>query len=112
MSYWQFLALFLVIPFSVLLVWCWRWLNLRFASYLGSLVVIALIFTIPFDNYAISQGIWGFNPQRFSGITFFKIPLEEYFFYLLWIAGASLLTLGCWHWFKLDLHEKESPDVG
>ncbi|MEI6045606.1 MAG: lycopene cyclase domain-containing protein [Chloroflexota bacterium] len=111
MSYWQFLAFFLVLPLSGLLWWARHWLNRRFLIHLVYLVVISLIFTIPMDNFAISQGIWSFNLERTWRVTMFRIPVEEYFFYVLWIAMSSLLTLICWHGFGLSYTEGQSEDA-
>lgn len=110
MHYWQFLILFLGLPLVGLLGLARRWLNRDFLAYLGLLVLIALIFTVPLDNFAINEGIWSFNPQRFSGLTFLKIPLEEYLFYLLWIALTSVLTLLCWHGLGLEKIPAEDED--
>ncbi len=111
MSYWQFLILFLALPMVGLLVLCWRWLTRRFWLYLILLIIIALIFTIPMDNYAINQGIWKFNPEKIWQIHLFTIPLEEYFFYLLWIMDTSLLALFCWHRLGPAMAQREDdPD--
>lgn len=110
MVYWHFVALFLAIPVAALGYLVRRWINREFVLYLVVLVAIAMVFTVPMDNYAINEGIWWFNPELNWGISFFKIPLEEYFFYVLWIAGTALLALGCWHWFGLDRPEEDGEN--
>ena len=55
---------------------------------LPSLIFIAL-FYIAFDIYFTKLGIWGFNPQYHSSLVFFKLPIEEWLFFVI-IPYASL----------------------
>lgn len=53
-----------------------------------SLLVVAL-FYIAFDIYFTKLGVWGFNPQYHSAILFFKLPIEEWLFFII-IPYASI----------------------
>lgn len=102
MSYFSFLGLFLVIPIAILL-----WLTgqdrqqgrqrpAQLASapaWLALLlhVIIAVVYTTPWDNYLVATGVWWYDPNLVSGVTLGWVPLEEYLFFVL----QPLLT-GLW----------------
>lgn len=46
---------------------------------------------IPWDIYFTAQGIWGFNELFISGIKLFKLPLEEWLFFIC-IPYACIFT--------------------
>jgi lycopene cyclase domain-containing protein len=52
--------------------------------------VIALVYTVPWDNYLIAKGVWGYGDGRVL-LRIWNAPLEEYLF----IAVQPLLT-GLW----------------
>ncbi len=58
---------------------------------LAGLVVVAMLYTIPWDNHLIAQGVWSYDPSRVSGITLGQIPLEEILFFPL-----QTLLVGLW----------------
>jgi lycopene cyclase domain-containing protein len=53
-----------------------------------SLLIIAM-FYIAFDIYFAKLGVWGFNPHYHSTIVFFKLPIEEWLFFII-IPYASI----------------------
>ena len=53
-----------------------------------SVVVIALVY-IAFDIYFTKLGVWGFNPRYHSSIVLYKLPLEEWLFFIV-IPYASI----------------------
>ena len=55
---------------------------------LPSIVVIA-VFYIAFDIYFTKLGVWGFNARYHSSIVFFRLPLEEWLFFII-IPYASI----------------------
>ncbi|HXV42708.1 MAG TPA: lycopene cyclase domain-containing protein [Anaerolineae bacterium] len=104
MTYFGFLLRFLVIPILILLWLTWRdrgrgmhgfttpgsriaWITL------GSLILIALVYTTPWDNYLVATGVWGYNPALVTGITLGWVPLEEYLFFILQPIMTGLWTL-------------------
>ena len=58
---------------------------------LGSLVLVAVVYTAPWDNHLIAEGVWSYDPSRISGVTFGWIPLEEMLFFPL-----QTLLIGLW----------------
>ncbi len=65
-------------------------------------IVIALVYTTPWDNYLVATGVWAYNPDLVTGIVIGWVPIEEYTFFVLQpiMAGlwlflmARLLPLG------------------
>ncbi|MCS7248833.1 MAG: lycopene cyclase domain-containing protein [Anaerolineales bacterium] len=56
--------------------------------------IIAVIYTTPWDNYLVANGVWFYNPALVSGILLGYVPLEEYLFFVL-----ETLLAGLWWWF-------------
>jgi lycopene beta-cyclase len=101
MTYAGYLALFLGLPLLVLL-----WLALHdwrrgaFSSPLGWLalgvhVIVAVLYTTPWDNYLVASDVWWYEPQRVTGIVLGWVPIEEYVFFVLQtlMTGTWLLWL-------------------
>ena len=61
----------------------------------GLHMLIALLYTTPWDNYLVATGVWWYDPQLVAGYTLGWVPVEEYFFFLLQTAltGFWLLLL-------------------
>jgi lycopene cyclase domain-containing protein len=102
MTYFGFLAIFLGIPLVILTLLTWidyrhgRALPASIAGWspLGAIwlhVLLALIYTTPWDNYLVATGVWYYNPALVTGITLGWVPVEEYTFFIL----QTLLT-GLW----------------
>ena len=102
MTYFGFLSIFLLIPLVVLLFLTWR--DNRQGRRLppeldtwpawGAVllhVVIAVIYTTPWDNYLVATGVWYYPAERVVGLNLGYVPIEEYTFFVL----QSLLT-GTW----------------
>lgn len=103
MTYFGFLLLFLVIPIIVFGLLAWRrnkplspalrgWSAGRV---LAALVLIALTYTTPWDNYLVATRVWWYNPALVTGITLGWVPIEEYTFFVLQpiLVGLWLLLL-------------------
>jgi len=101
MTYLGFLLRFLVIPILLLLFVNWRERD-KYASgfddariWRGILlhIIIAVIYTTPWDNYLVATGVWYYDPDLVTGIVFGYVPLEEYTFFVL-----ETLMIGLWWW--------------
>ena len=105
MTYFGFLLRFLVIPIFVFLAIRY-WDNKRNkqiqgfrngrAVWIGIAihVLLAVVYTTPWDNYLVATGVWYYNPELVSGVVLGYVPIEEYTFFVL----ESILA-GLWWWF-------------
>jgi lycopene cyclase domain-containing protein len=106
MTYFGFLAQFLVIP--ILLLAVLTWYDLRRGLALPSAlsgwpawkvvlghILVALIYTTPWDNYLVATGVWTYHPQLVTGLLLGWVPIEEYTFFVLQpiLTGLWLLFL-------------------
>lgn len=106
-SYFGFLLRFLVVPIVALagLLW-WEgrrgrepagaWRGWPIGSAIGLHVLIALVYTTPWDNYLVATNVWWYDPALVTGITLGWVPLEEYAFFVL-----QPILAGVWLWFLL-----------
>ena len=101
MTYFGFLLRFLVVPILVLLVVHFtdiknRRENPRFKAgrlfwiAVGIHILLALLYTTPWDNYLVATGVWYYNPQLVSGVVLGYVPIEEYTFFVLETLFAGL----------------------
>lgn len=105
MTYFGFLLRFLVLPIFVFLTITW-WDNKNNrptpgfqngrAVWIGILVhvILAVVYTTPWDNYLVATGVWYYNPDLVTGIVFGYVPIEEYTFFVL-----ETVLSGLWWWF-------------
>ncbi|MBN1995547.1 MAG: lycopene cyclase domain-containing protein [Anaerolineae bacterium] len=106
MSYFTFLALFLLIPLAVLGGLTWRdrqrgitlpheWQSYPAWIVLLAHVVVAVVYTTPWDNYLVATAVWWYNPTLVTGVTLGWVPIEEYIFFVLqtFLAGLWWLYL-------------------
>ncbi len=106
MTYFGFLLRFVGIPIVLLLAVAWwdrRQGRARLASLRGWPVwagillhmVVALVYTTPWDNYLVATGVWWYDPALVTGITLGWVPIEEYTFFVVQplLAGLWLLFL-------------------
>lgn len=106
MTYFGFLFRFVGIPILLLLLvalWDRRRGRKRLASlrawpvWAGILLhmVVALVYTTPWDNYLVATGVWWYDPALVTGITLGWVPIEEYTFFVVQpvLAGLWLLFL-------------------
>lgn len=59
-----------------------------------AVILIAVAYTTPWDNYLVSRGIWGYGEGRILG-TIGYVPVEEYLFFVLqpFLTGLWLFLL-------------------
>ncbi|NNE46499.1 MAG: lycopene cyclase domain-containing protein [Rhodothermales bacterium] len=112
MTYFTFLVVVLLPPILVLGTMVYR---VRGGLNLGSalravvfLVVIAVVYTTPWDNYLIYRGVWSYGEDRVLGVIGF-VPVEEYGFMALQALMTGLITL--WMYRGVDRTEAVSRPV-
>ncbi len=105
MTYFNFLLRFLVIPIFVFLAIIW-WDNKNDKPTfgfqngravwmaIGIHVLLAVVYTTPWDNYLVATGVWYYNPALVTGIVFGYVPIEEYTFFVV-----ETILSGLWWWF-------------
>lgn len=88
MEYTIWLALCAGIP--LLFLWLvFRDILKRYSSSIITLLLLSLLVHIPWDIYAVQQGIWTFPYKTNLGIMVFNLPIEE----LLYTAAAPLIAI-------------------
>lgn len=101
MTYPLFLLIYLVIPILILGVWLrreWRtqwWLRAALFT-----IIIALVYTTPWDNYLVATQVWYYDATRVWNIILGWVPLEEYMFFVLQTILTGLLVAGLLKWEK------------
>ena len=111
MTYFGFLSRFILLPVLLLAgLTIWRasrrsnqaenWRAIPLWKTLTLFVLIAVIYTTPWDNYLVANRVWWYDPRLVTGITFGWVPAEEYTFFIL----QTILT-GLWLnlWMHSDL---------
>lgn len=92
MTYLQFHLIF-NLPVILFLLWLnrklmrpahWKWIAV--------ICVVVVVFTFPWDSWAVSEGIWGFTEGRVAAFIG-NLPVEEVSFFLLETFVASLLLI-------------------
>jgi lycopene beta-cyclase len=104
MTYFGFLLRFLVIPLVFLIGVTIRdtikrrpmpgFDSRKVPLIIAAHILLALVYTTPWDNYLVASGVWTYNPALVTGIVFGYVPLEEYTFFVL-----ETLLAGLWWWF-------------
>jgi lycopene cyclase domain-containing protein len=98
MTYFGFLAAFILFPILALsIVGVWERRkgksvnDSKIAIAIGIHIILALLYTTPWDNYLVATGVWFYNPRLVSRIVLGYVPIEEYTFFLL-----ETLFMGLW----------------
>ena len=105
MTYFSFLLRFLLIPILIFLA-IQYWDNKKHPQNndfkigravwigIGIHVLLAVIYTTPWDNYLVATGVWYYNPRLVTGFVIGYVPIEEYTFFVL-----ETILSGLWWWF-------------
>lgn len=106
MTYFGFLGIFLVIPIGLLLGVSLldarrgirlpsHWQSWPAWMILLAHVVIAVVYTTPWDNYLVATRVWWYDPQLVTGHLIGYVPIEEYTFFVLQpvLTGLWLLLI-------------------
>ncbi len=106
MTYFGFLAVFLCIPITLL--WALHlfdsrrgvklpltWKSWPIWIIILAQVVVAVLYTTPWDNYLVATKVWWYSPGLVTGLLIGYVPIEEYTFFVLQtvLAAAWLLLL-------------------
>jgi lycopene beta-cyclase len=105
-TYFRILALFLGLPLVFLggLTWYDHQRHKKLPPILRgwpagrvilALVIIAVVYTTPWDNYLVATGVWWYDRELVTGIVLGWVPIEEYAFFVLQtlVTGLWLLFL-------------------
>lgn len=110
MTYFGVLAVFLLPPLLLLVGLSVYRGNLRRIDYLAVFahVLIAVIYTTPWDNYLVATGVWWYDPHLVTGITIGWVPIEEYTFFVLQtiLTGFWVLWIGK----SIRMREPSNPE--
>jgi len=94
MTYFGFLARFVVIPLVIMRWLIWRDNQKKKAlpesltswdaeKALISHSLVALTYTTVWDNYLVATKVWGYDPKLVTGLRLAWVPIEEYTFFVL-----------------------------
>ncbi len=92
-TYGQFLAVFLVVPLGIVFVLGRHRLTPLHVGLLAAISVMALVYTTPWDNLLIANGVWSYGPRQVLGLTVGRVPLEECAFYVLQVFLSGAVTV-------------------
>jgi lycopene beta-cyclase len=90
MNYLQFHLIF-ILPVLLILLFTTKTKKYDWLA-LTALSAICLIYTTPWDNFLIKEGVWTYSRQSVIG-TIFYAPIEEYMFMILQPIVTGLWTI-------------------
>lgn len=96
MSYWVFLLVFIVPPTVFFGYQMRSYLTRRIVGVLLALIIAAVAYTTPWDNYLVATRVWYYDPHLVMNITLGYVPLEEYLFFALQTLLTGFFTLWLW----------------
>lgn len=91
-TYILWLALFVWLPILIIYLFNREYIN-KYRNIFPYGIVSTLLFSIPWDWWAIKTNVWYFPPQNIVGVWFFGIPLEEYLFMIFVTFEIAFITL-------------------
>jgi lycopene cyclase domain-containing protein len=105
MTYFGFLLRFLLVPILAFLFIAYRdnkngkqiaGFNNGRAVWvaIGVHVLLAVLYTTPWDNYLVATKVWYYNPGLVTGFVIGYVPVEEYTFFVV-----ETILAGLWWWF-------------
>lgn len=93
MTYFQILMVFILPPILVLAFTLRKKMAWRETRLLLIMVIVAVVYTTPWDNYLVANNIWWYDPALVTGITLGWVPIEEYTFFVLQTLFTGLFYL-------------------
>ena len=102
MTYFAFLAGFVFVPILMVALLSWtlqrrgRELPASLRAWpalpvLGGHLLLAVLYTAPWDNYLVATRVWWYDPALVSGLVIGYVPIEEYLFF-----AAQTVLVGLW----------------
>lgn len=82
---------------ACLLCWLAASGSIEAIAAIGVLCVIVVVFTFPWDSWAVRRGVWDFPEDRLLG-RLGVLPYEEVAFFILQTLQVSFLTLALVRW--------------
>lgn len=99
MTYPLFLLIFLGMPIFILGIVLHReWRRRWWLTAAAFTIVLALIYTTPWDNLLVATRVWYYDPARVWNIILGWVPLEEYLFFVLQTILTGLVVAGLLKW--------------
>lgn len=119
MSYFGFLALFVGVPLAIFALLNWwdersgRPMPAPLTSWgpytvIGWLVVVAVVYTTPWDNYLVATRVWWYDPELVTGIVIGWVPIEEYTFFVVQTLMTGLFT--AWLMRRMPVGDLPTPE--
>lgn len=103
-----------VLSFSVPFLYSFERRRLHFIQYwkpyFTAIMGVGLFFIL-WDIYFAYQGVWGFNPRYLIGVEWFKLPLEEWLFFLLIPYASNFIHYALLYFFPKPTLSKPSAKV-
>ena len=90
-----------------------KWMNfIRFWKPFFSAIILVGLFFIIWDIYFAFENVWGFNNEYLIGIWWFKLPLEEWLFFLLIPYASNFIHYSLEYFFpKLELSKNITQSI-
>lgn len=73
-------------------------------------VIIALVWTSPWDNYLVASEVWWYDDNLVTGITIGYVPIEEYTFFIVQTLMTGLWTLALSRYGFANMPSNQSDD--
>ena len=104
MTYFAFLGWFIGIPLLLFAILSWwdhrqgRRLPVTLRSWPVAYVIlahilVAVLYTTPWDNYLVATRVWWYDPALVTGIVLGWVPIEEYTFFVVQTLFTSMWLL-------------------
>lgn len=85
---------------------------IRFWQPFFSAIILVGLFFIIWDIYFAFENVWGFNNEYLIGIRWFKLPLEEWLFFLLIPYASNFIHYSSEYFFpKLELSKNITQSI-
>ena len=104
-----------ILSFSIPFIFSFekKWMNfIRFWKPYFLAIITVGIFFILWDIYFAYQNVWGFNDEYLMGIRWFKLPLEEWLFFLLIPYSSNFIHYSLAYFFpKFELKKTITQSI-